>query len=292
MKRLLHPIVNPLLTIAHNISTDINDNNERRKYAPRIIPPRALRRSGGGIASYISGGQGQMERLIRLAGLTPASQLLDVGCGDGRLASALFEFFEEGSYRSFEVQKRYLDFLKGAIARKNPKFSFEYADLWHSYYNPRGQYKTEEYVFPYDDNTFDIVFLNSIFTHFLPVTIAHYLDEINRVLKPDGTVLATYFIANDESIELDKRGLSATSLRGALPRLLNYSFENYWSRDQNAAEPLVIVDEGWLKRAYETRGCEITNVVYETWCGRYGKNEAGQDMIVARKHSRSPTVAR
>lgn len=283
MKRLLRPIVNPALTIVNNISADINDNNERRKYAPRIIPPRALRRSGGGIEGYISGGQGQMERLIRLAGLTPASHLLDVGCGDGRLASALVGFLKEGTYQSFEVQKRFVGFLSRHVTKKHPNFGFVHADLWHSYYNPAGKDKTTDYVFPYPDSSFDVVFLNSIFTHFIPNEVEHYLNEIHRVLKNEGVVLATYFIANSESIAMDSQGLSAASLRGTAQKLLNFSFENYWTRDNSIRETLVAIDEMWLMKTHQTNNLEVTKVVYGAWCGRDGKNEAGQDLVVARK---------
>lgn len=283
MKSLLYSIINPVFSTVKNVSTDIKDLQERQKHPERLIPPRSLRRSGGTIDGYIAGGQGQADRLIEYAGLKQSSHLLDVGCGDGRLASALAEFLKDGTYQSFEVQKQFVDFLSRHITKKYPNFCFVHADLWHSYYNPTGKYKTTDYIFPYADDSFDVVFLNSIFSHFAPNEIEHYLNEIRRVLKNEGVVLATYFIANPESIAMDSRGLSAASLRGALPKLLNFSFENYWTRDNSFKERLIIVDETWLTKSYHASNLEVTQIVYGTWCGRDGKNEAGQDIVVARK---------
>ena len=50
----------------------------------------------------------------------------------------------------------------------------------------RAETKASEYTFPYEDGEFDVVVLTSVFTHMLPDDVAHYLDEIARVLKPGG----------------------------------------------------------------------------------------------------------
>jgi len=271
----------------NSISTafaSLSDYRERWKYPKRVIPPRSLRRAGGDIAGYVAGGDLQRNWLVEYAQLQPSSHLLDIGCGDGRLASALGEFFTTGTYKTFEVQQRYVDSLRATIGRKNPRFEFAHADLWHAYYNPRGRHKTTAYLFPYKDNEFDVVFLNSIFTHFTPPEIEHYLSEIYRVLRPTGTMMATYFIANAESIALDAKGLSSQDLRGDRPRVLNHSFENYWTKDDRLQETLVALNEAWLRQTYRQRKMEILSIVYGTWCGRDGEIEASQDIVISRKY--------
>jgi len=242
-----------------------------------------LRRSKR-IKDFIEDGQSQLQRLIRYANLNSKSNILDIGCGGGKLISALLPVIKEGTYSTFEVNKEYIEFWSKSLAKKYHNFIFNHADLWHSYYNPKGKYKTAEYIFPYKNNVFDIVYLNSIFTHLIPSEISHYLTEIRRVLKSGGIVLATYFIVNNESLSLDSKGLSNKSLIKQCHKLLNYQYGNYWARDEDVKERLVGIDEEWVKDMYEQNNFEIVNIVYGYWCGRkQDTDNTLQDIVVARK---------
>lgn len=260
------------------------DHAARLRYWPRIIPPRDCRRAGKDVGGYVSGGDGELGMCRRWAGLHAGSRLLDVGCGDGRLAAALLPFLDGGSYATFEVQARFVDFLRRRIGLRHPHFSFTHADLWHSYYNPGGKHQTHEYRFPYPDGDFDIVFLNSIFTHFLPREVAHYLGECARVLRKGGSLLATYFLANEEAREYDRKGLIAADLSRGRGGVLNHRGDHCWTRDADVKERIVAIDEDWLRRQYEQAGFEIDRIVWGTWCGRPQDHEnSQQDVVVARK---------
>ncbi len=261
---------------------DLPDFFQRSKYHIVTIPPRHLRRSKD-IKEFLSDGQIQLQRLVKYAKLNSTSNILDIGCGGGKLVSALVPFIKEGKYSTFEVNKEYIEFWRDSIDKKN-NFTFNHADLWHSYYNPTGKHKTTEYIFPYKDSVFDIVYLNSIFTHLLPSEISHYLVEIRRVQKPGSIVFATYFIVNNESLSLDSQGLSDKSLVKHGNKLLNYKYDNYWTRDTDVKERLIGIDEKWLKDVYEQNNLEIINIVYGYWCGREENvDKALQDIVVARK---------
>src|SRR3989339_304935 len=224
---------------------NLPDFIQRLKYYPVIIPPRRLRRSKL-IRDFLEDGQIQLQRLVKYANLNSKSNILDIGCGGGKLISALLPVIKEGTYSTFEVNN--------------------------------------EYIFPYYNNVFDIVYLNSIFTHLLPSEISHYLSEIKRVLKPGAIVLATYFIVNNESLLLDNQGLSSKTLVKQGRKLLNYRYDNYWARDTDANERLIGVDEEWLKKIYGQNNYEITNIVYGSWCGREeNADKTLQDIVVSRK---------
>jgi len=263
---------------------NLPDFIQRLKYYPVIIPPRRLRRSKL-IRDFLEDGQIQLQRLVKYANLNSKSNILDIGCGGGKLISALLPVIKEGTYSTFEVNKEYIEFWSNSIAKKYHNFTFNHADLWHSYYNPTGKHKTAEYIFPYYNNVFDIVYLNSIFTHLLPSEISHYLSEIKRVLKPGAIALATYFIVNNESLLLDNQGLSNKTLVKQGRKLLNYRYDNYWARDTDANERLIGVDEEWLKKIYGQNNYEITNIVYGSWCGREeNADKTLQDIVVSRKN--------
>ena len=66
-------------------------------------------------------------------------------------------------------------------------------------YNPKGNVKTLDFVFPHPDKSFELVFLISVFTHLRAKKVRHYLDEISRVLKSGGRCLCTCFLLNAES---------------------------------------------------------------------------------------------
>jgi ubiquinone/menaquinone biosynthesis C-methylase UbiE len=53
-------------------------------------------------------------------------------------------------------------------------------------YSASGVVEADEFRFPYPDNSFDVVFAASIFTHMGPRAVAHYLVESARVLRPGG----------------------------------------------------------------------------------------------------------
>ncbi len=271
--------------IVRSTFSKIQDTLQRIQHFPTVIPPRNLRRSRKSIGEYIHGGQFQMGLAQAHGGLTSETMLLDIGCGDGRFPSALAKFFTTGSYTTIEVNKGYVDYLGGTLGKKNVAFRFVHADLWHSYYNPQGKHKTNEYVFPFPDASFDLVYLNSIFTHFLPTEIEHYLREIHRILKPGGTVYATYFPVNDESLSLDAKGMGEKDLTIGRPKVMNHKIENYWIRDNDVLEHVVGIDEVWLKDAYRKHGLKWDKAVYGTWCGRTlipGKMHQ-QDIVIGKK---------
>ncbi len=270
-----------------NRAVRVADLFVRARYFPRAIPPPHLRRSRAlDVGGYVRGGDFQLRLCRRWTGLHEDSDLLDVGCGDGRFAAALAGFLRSGSYQGFDVDARFVSHLSRTLGRRRARFGFQHSDLWHSYYNPTGMQRIGEFVFPYAEASFDIVYLNSIFSHFLPADVAHYLREIRRVLKPGGIVYSTYYLGNPESVAADQAGHAAADLRLGRPRLLNFREEHCWTRDEDVKERIVVIDEEWLRAKHAAAGLGIEEIVWGTWCGRpdTGENHQ-QDIVLARKPS-------
>ena len=110
------------------------------------------------------------------------ANLLDVGCGCGRLARALLDA-PIGSYTGFDRHKGMVDWCLQEIRSRDPRFRFDYFDLKSVYTvldHQAGSIDAETFRFPYAEAAFDAVILASVFTHMPPVQTRHYLGRIGQ----------------------------------------------------------------------------------------------------------------
>lgn len=100
---------------------------------------------------------------------------------------------------------------------KAPEFSVSSCRCGSRAYNPHGLVPASAYRFPCRDQSFDFIFLASVFTHMLPDAVEHYLHEISRLLVPDGVCVASYFLLNHETRSGVDQGHSFIDLQRATP---------------------------------------------------------------------------
>lgn len=163
-------------------------SGKRAKYEP----PKGKTYVGSG--DFVKQGQHQLQLLQEHIDLKPNDHVLDIGSGIGRTAAALTDYLsDEGKYEGFDVVEKGVRWCKRKISRDHPNFHFTFVPLHNDLYNREAE-TADQFRFPYDDNTFDKVFLFSVFTHMMPDEVAHYFKEIKRVLKPGGQCLTTMFI--------------------------------------------------------------------------------------------------
>jgi SAM-dependent methyltransferase len=238
------------------------------------LPPRWLRFVGGG--DFAAVGQRFLTHFRKLAGLRPGEDVLEVGCGAGRIARALAGYLgPRGSYRGFDVVADAIRWCKRSITRAHPNFRFHHADLRNGGYNPAGRGRAAQYTFPYADAAFDFVCLTSVFTHLLPAEVARYLGEIRRVLRPGGRCLATFFVLDAEALTRMHGPRSAYRFVHAGP--------GYRTTRPNRPEDAVAYREEDLRALYARAGLRIDGPIHlGSWCGRAPARE-GQDMVLARR---------
>lgn len=130
---------------------------------------------------------------LRLRGMLPDdAAVLDVGAGNGRQALGLLEV-GIGRYVGLEVMRSCVDFGNRAF-RRFGNVRFDWIDAANEMYNPAGGLDPTAVTFPYDDGEFDLVIAGSLFSHLQSVEVAgRYLEEIARVLGPDGAAFTTWF---------------------------------------------------------------------------------------------------
>lgn len=195
-----NPVVN---TVVHAV--DPVDSLVRRINGQHYLPPYSVRARSVGIRPDIGGreflevGRTICNLLKTHAALAPESRTLEIGCGCGRNAFALADFLQDGGYTGMDIEKVALEGAKRNAWLRKKRFSFDLLDVRNDAYNPEGKYAASEYVLPYPDESFDVVFMVSVFTHMLTDEVDNYVGQIARVLKVGGRCLFTAFL-------LDGRG--------------------------------------------------------------------------------------
>ena len=127
------------------------------------------------------------------AGLQPHHRVLDIGCGNGRVAEQLSPFLRAtGGYVGFDISKSGIQACRRRFARA-PHMRFEHLDVWNGEYNAAGKVTELDTVFPAPDGSVDLAFATSVFTHMRMAGVRRYLAECARVLKPGGRVAFTAF---------------------------------------------------------------------------------------------------
>ncbi len=252
----------------------------------RIRPPDDLIYVGEGPKAFERMGEEFFRHFVELGDLKPDEWVLDVGCGIGRMAIPLTGYLSgKGGYEGFDVVPKAIRWCEENITPEYPNFRFRLVDIFNKRYNPKGKYRAENLAFPYEDASFDFVFLTSVFTHMLPGGVENYTSEISRVLKPGGRCLITYFLLNEESLGLIEEGASDWEFRHARGK---------WCRvvDPDQPERAVAYDERFVHRLYRRHGLNLTKpVAYGSWCGR-GEFLGYQDIVVAaRSTSHRPRSA-
>jgi SAM-dependent methyltransferase len=169
-------------------------------YEPQLVPPLELMRSEGVqcLEEWYRWAE-EWSMLLRVYGrITTSSKVLEIGCGLGRIAFPLrYILISDGSYDGFEICRFKVNFLEQSFNRAYPNFRFIWANIHNTAYNPDGQIEGKDYRFLYADNSFDIVYAASVFTHMLPDTTEHYFQETFRVLKPGGRVVFSFFLLDN-----------------------------------------------------------------------------------------------
>jgi SAM-dependent methyltransferase len=239
------------------------------------LPPPDLNFVGDG--DFEAVGREFLRYFIEFGGLAPSHHVLDVGCGIGRMARPLAGYLDHcGTYDGFDIVERGIEWCQQNITAVRPNFRFRRADLHNPSYNPSGTLDASEYVFPYEPESFDFVFLTSVFTHMLPGATENYVYEINRVLRVGGRCLATFFLQNAETRRLAEAGKGALIF---LHRRDGYWVDNEAGPDENA----VSYDEDYVLDLYWRYGFEIDGPVRRgNWCGRT-EYVSAHDIVVARK---------
>ncbi len=243
--------------------------NGRKDY-----PPLHLRRDVGLLRTFEASGAQFLVYLKLLGELRPEERVLDVGCGCGQLPLQLQDFMRApGCYVGTDVYLPSVRWCQKHFAHRED-MSFIHMDVFNSFYNDRGRCAPEDYSFPFDDGSFEVIVAKSLFTHMAPSGLRRYLEEFRRLLSDNGRCLATFFLLNPEQRNLSVRGLNEIEFPQG-EGIWRYAYPG-------SPEALTAYDERELRAELQNMAL-AASVLYGTWSGRPGLDY--QDLLIMKKGS-------
>lgn len=234
-----------------------------RTPAVPLPPPELIDWVGGGDEHvFQTVGLLNFWQLMAYCELRSVHRVLEPGCGCGRNARYIAPYLavKGGWYAGFDVHRASIDWATDAITTKYPNCRFAFVDIRNSNYNPHGSVRDFEYVFPYESQSFDLVFLPSVFTHLTRPGFEQYLHEIARVLVPGGRLLSWHFLLDGDARRLIADGESTLPF---------HSYDDVsWTMDVQNPCAAVAFDETYVLETMEGAGLRPQFLSHGTWCGR------------------------
>ena len=131
------------------------------------------------------GRQKELMKFIKRLALKKGGKILDIGFGDGKLLEILFQ---EG-YQSYGVDfsESNINFTKKLFKERGESIQLEIGDISR---------------IPFQDKFFDVIIASEILEHLNDQILKMGLNELFRVLKENGTLLAT--VPYQENLEPEK----------------------------------------------------------------------------------------
>lgn len=247
-------------------NTLLNKNEE-------LLPPKRLIYTGRG--NFIQTGLKFFELFKAEARLKPQSKILDIGSGIGRMAIPLVDFLnEDGKYLGFDIVQQGITWCKENIQKRYPNFNFIFVELQNQLYQSKGR-QAEDFVFPADDNSFDLALAISVFTHLEFSVVQQYLSQTNRVLKIGGYGVATFFLI-DEDVRNDQFSTAHFNFK--------HKESSQYMIDQRVRTANVAFDQSMIIQEFNQGGFKIQKIIKGSWRNvSDNENPFFQDVIIYSK---------
>lgn len=240
----------------------------------RFIPRPPTDRIFIGDGDFLAIGVEFLKWFVHLGKLLPSERVLDIGCGIGRMALPLTQYLETGSYAGVDIVDEGINWCALNITPYYENFRFQRLDLQHAIYNPSGEKTTATIRLPFDDGSFDFVFMTSVVTHLPTAEVRAYAREIRRVMSPQARLFFTAFMLNRPAREGLAAGNGAFAFNTADPSPELHADE---------ANPLAAVayDEDFLLGLFLEAGLRRNQPpIYGRWSGRASPGPSFQDINV------------
>jgi len=180
---------------------------------------------GGKTMTYESGIK-CMSNLKSLGAWKDGDFVVDIGCGNGRLAIPLTE--ANGiKYFGIDPIIESVKFCKEAFSIYG-SFSFEHLDVRNAFYNPSGKTDPCDFKIGIPSDTADFVIFSSVLTHIGDeISCKRYMDEAKRILKSGGKLYVTWFrsLPNEEDFSCERTAFKESFI---INQIKDFVVEHTW----------------------------------------------------------------
>jgi SAM-dependent methyltransferase len=187
------------------MTQDELDSLRRNTVANRFVPIPPTHRNQSG---SIDGGFLEMGFVLLQAaaqeGLTPNCDVLDIGCGVGRVALPLTQYLgPSGSYFGLDINLSAVSWCHEHITQIYPNFEFAVVNARNPHYGNKFEYgrsAMRDAGMPLGhERKFDVVLATSLFTHLLWPDVEFYIEHIALHLTEGGFAYTTWFLIDERS---------------------------------------------------------------------------------------------
>lgn len=168
--------------------------------------------------------------------------VFDWGCGCGRLARQLIQQHPRPrKYVGVDLHRGMIEWCRRNLSPYAPSFEFHHQDVGNVGLNPRG---TARFLpFPVQDAAVTLFLAWSVFTHVSEAAATFYLNELGRILHPDGIAVTTWFLFDKAEFPMMQEFQNALFINDSDPT--------------NA----VLFDKAWLRGTADQAGLTLSHIV-------------------------------
>jgi SAM-dependent methyltransferase len=126
---------------------------------------------------------------------TSTSDVVELGCGCGRIARALKEPWFQGSYVGVDIDDEMLEYCRENFPSERFKFVRSlHKSTIYSATNPYNEKLTIGYdLHIAEPNSKDFVYAFTLYTYLMEKEISDYLNDTYRILRPQGMMYLNFF---------------------------------------------------------------------------------------------------
>lgn len=240
------------------------------------VPESAAHKIGDGDFRAI--GAEFLRYFVELGGLVPRDDVLDIGCGFGRMALPLARFLApEARYLGFDIVPEPVQWCRNHITPLRPGLGFEHVDVRHPLYNAGG-------TLPEDAGFLgriaaplgwrpSFITAVSVLTHLEQDAIVRLLADARALLPPGGRLFFTAFLTGE-----------GTPVPAAATRFPVAAWREVPPLYALLGKPFtaaVGIDQRWLEEMLDSLGFRIQLLQFGHWRGEAVAGTAFQDVMVA-----------
>lgn len=226
------------------------------------LPPVSMIAGDGNEVALLNAGMSLLDLPRRLGLWSPDRSVVDLGCGNGRLAYGLLQKGQRAPYFGVDTVIERVDWLRFNLLLWLPDES-------------NITLMDGGVAIPWPSWEPGLVVMHELSTRSRPDELRMLLNCLGERLPGDATACLSLFLLNKESRDLHMRKRSAMCF-ASLPS----SDEIFVEASTPAG--LVAHDEGWLHEQFKNSGLKVDTILYGGWCGRTG-TFTHHDMVALRR---------